>query len=69
MNLAKAIMKQYPEHGWEEWKFGRTTPGFWDNLANQKRFFQWFEAKNHIATLDDWYNFSASDVIAEGGSH
>jgi hypothetical protein len=69
MNLPLAVRTVYPEHDWVEWNFKRTVSGFWDDPKNQKRFFKWFEERNGIKSFDDWYQFSANDVITGGGSH
>jgi hypothetical protein len=60
----------YPDHVWREWKFVTTNvpSGFWDNVANQRRFFDSIVSDKNFASLDGFYELSTKDVNDSGGA-
>jgi len=37
----QALQAIYPEHNWIPWKFNTVPRSYWENLQNQKSFFDW----------------------------
>eukprot|EP01027_Heterolobosea_sp_BB2_P009730 GEZU01014328.1.p1 GENE.GEZU01014328.1~~GEZU01014328.1.p1 ORF type:complete len:409 (-),score=52.61 GEZU01014328.1:123-1349(-) len=55
-SLMQALSAVYPEHEWLPWRFSTSPPGFWKDLNNQRRFFDWAARQLHISNLDQWYS-------------
>ena len=53
VNLLKFV---YPEHPWQIWRFHQVSAGFWDDISNQKMYFDWLAEQLNINDLQDWYN-------------
>ncbi len=49
-----------------EWERGRVPIGFWDDPANQRRYLVWLGKKLGIKKLDDWYQSTVADFVANG---
>lgn len=54
-SVSAALAEAFPEHIWEEWKFGQTPRGFWREIQHQKRFLQSLYKKLDLHSLEDWY--------------
>ena len=67
-SLLKALQAVYPEHKWMIWRFKVVSPNFWENLENQRDFFDWMALKCGFKTMDDWYNVTIEEVNEHGGS-
>eukprot|EP01027_Heterolobosea_sp_BB2_P018850 GEZU01026495.1.p1 GENE.GEZU01026495.1~~GEZU01026495.1.p1 ORF type:complete len:840 (+),score=185.05 GEZU01026495.1:594-3113(+) len=67
-SLIRALQVIYPEHPWEPWRFARLPQGFWDDLCNQRQFFDRIAQQLGIRELDGWYDVTAQEVLARGGS-
>jgi len=66
-SLFYALKSLYPEHSWFAWMFERLPYHYWDNDANQKRFFDWYFEFMKMKTLDDWYTTKSKDISRLGG--
>eukprot|EP01027_Heterolobosea_sp_BB2_P026356 GEZU01040587.1.p1 GENE.GEZU01040587.1~~GEZU01040587.1.p1 ORF type:complete len:509 (-),score=114.87 GEZU01040587.1:129-1430(-) len=77
-SLGKALTTVFPEYDWLPWRFSSSAApaaetqwllesGFWDDLRNQRRFFDWAARQLNVAKPDDWYNVSGKDVAELGG--
>lgn len=67
-SIAKALASLYPEHNWKPWKFTQVPAGHWDDTANQRDFFASVGSELGVKELDDWYNVTATQLHARGGS-
>lgn len=64
--LRTALIRAYPEHNWEFWRFSRRP---WDSIETQRQFLQHlFDDVFKFNSMEDWYSLKASDVVAHGGS-
>jgi len=63
-SLIKALSTVYPER---EWKYEKVPRGYWEDLENQKEYFEMLSSKLGIKKLDDWYTLRAEDVFKIGG--
>eukprot|EP00027_Filamoeba_sp_ATCC50430_P012117 CAMPEP_0168573886 /NCGR_PEP_ID=MMETSP0413-20121227/18779_1 /TAXON_ID=136452 /ORGANISM="Filamoeba nolandi, Strain NC-AS-23-1" /LENGTH=312 /DNA_ID=CAMNT_0008607177 /DNA_START=21 /DNA_END=956 /DNA_ORIENTATION=- len=59
----------YPNYEWLPWKFPKLPKGYWNNMDNQKKFFEWLRhpSRLNIPSLEDWYKVSVEDVAKQGG--
>jgi hypothetical protein len=48
----------YTEHDWLPWKFERISAGFWENVANQRKYLDWVASQLNIYDFSDWYKVS-----------
>jgi hypothetical protein len=53
-SLSKALSVAYPEHTFPVWKFDKVPIGYWDNVDNQREFFNHIEKELGIADKDEW---------------
>jgi hypothetical protein len=63
-SLRKALMTLFPNYEWHEWLFEKTmTPGFWDDLGNQRKYLDWF-SKNRLKmkSMEDWYHVDWASI-------
>jgi hypothetical protein len=69
-SIIKTLYDIYPEYEWKPWKFRHfSVPhGYWDNLDNQKKYFNWLSNILGINKTSDWYSISRNDVISRGGA-
>lgn len=65
---SRALKAIYPEHDWQEWRFGKVPRNFWDDLANQKKFVEDVAKQLRVGELDDWFGVKAADIRAKGSS-
>lgn len=49
-----AVKDCFPEHTWKEWMFARVPVGFWDKLANRRRYLRWLGKKLDLKRPKDW---------------
>jgi hypothetical protein len=56
----------YPEYNWK--KPERKPNGHWDDLYNQKAFFDELAIRLNIKKPEDWYSVSVEKVMKMGGS-
>jgi hypothetical protein len=66
-SLIKALLNIYPDYPWHPWKFESPAPkGFWTDIQNQKKYFDWLGEQLGVKTMDDWYNVKYSSIVATG---
>jgi hypothetical protein len=63
--LSSSLKGIYPEHAWEEWRFGEVPNGFWSDPANKRRFFESLLPKGE--KLDWWYSRTSAWVLRHRG--
>jgi hypothetical protein len=64
----RLLAEAYPEHRFQNWKFGTVGPRFWEDKATQREFFDELAAHANVNTMDDWYNISLEQIAEFGGS-
>jgi hypothetical protein len=52
----------YPEHEWLPWRFKPTPKGFWNDIGNQKQYFDWVAKQHNVESLEGWYNIDSTEV-------
>jgi aromatic ring-cleaving dioxygenase len=62
-----AVKDCFPEHTWNEWMFARVPLGFWDKLANRKRYLRWLGKKLGFKRPQDWHRVARRDFIRNCG--
>jgi hypothetical protein len=62
-----AVMDCFPKHAWNEWMFPRVPVGFWDKLANRKRYLRWLGKKLGFKRPQDWHRVRWEDFMANCG--
>jgi hypothetical protein len=68
MTISEIVISSYPELKWLPWRFEQVPRGYWDDINEQREFFDWVYDQLQFSSKDDWYNLSASDIIRLGGS-
>ena len=63
----KLITTLYPDKKWEEWRFTRTSKGFWDCLSNQQIFLE-TAATEWSCYSRGMYNVKTRDLLQLGAS-
>jgi hypothetical protein len=48
--------------------FEQVPPGYWDDIANQRKFCDWFASQKDIKSSEDWHKIKVSDIKQYGGS-
>ena len=61
-------MSVYPEHDWIIWKFVYVPKKFWENIENQRKYFDWLAKELNVKQPDDWYKVTLSHVDEFHGS-
>eukprot|EP01121_Diplochlamys_sp_Union-15-3_P013862 TRINITY_DN4362_c0_g1_i1.p1 TRINITY_DN4362_c0_g1~~TRINITY_DN4362_c0_g1_i1.p1 ORF type:complete len:431 (-),score=54.16 TRINITY_DN4362_c0_g1_i1:183-1475(-) len=64
---AKALTMVYPDVPWLMWKFTSVPRGFWKDVSNQRKFFDWIRSHHSFSSLDDWYHKPKALVHTNGG--
>lgn len=67
-SVVKIIVKLYPDHPWEIWKFNCVGKHFWADKSNQLKFMLQLGEKLNFESMDDWYKITRADIIDSGGS-
>ena len=68
-SLALAAMDLFPDFAWQEWKFQRVPPGFWQKAKNRRRYVEWLGQRLGIQQLEDWQQVRRSKFCENyGGS-
>ncbi len=65
--ISLAIMTYLPKYDWQEWRFGKTPKGFWDEKRNRIRFMKWLGKQVGIKKIDDWYDLTRKDFDKHNG--
>jgi len=63
----KALTTAYPEHNWQLTKFSSIPQGFWQEISNQRDFFDHVGKKLNIKKWEEWYSVKKNDVADHGG--
>jgi hypothetical protein len=62
-----ALSAVYPEHSFKPWNFSQVGPGHWDNIQNQREYFDWLAKELNIQDPSEWQNVSYQTVVAYKG--
>jgi hypothetical protein len=62
------LLVTFPEYEWLPWKFGRASSGYWDDIQNQRKFFDWIAKKMKVTEFSDWQKVTTNDIKENGGS-
>ena len=54
-SMQQALKTIFPEHNWVQWNFS-LTPGFWNEMSNQRKFMDWLGSQLGVKSYKDWYN-------------
>jgi len=66
-SISKALKTVYPEYKWQFWKFSTVPVGEWEELANQRAYFDWYAKEYGIQKPMDWFKVSAADLHKRQG--
>ena len=66
--ISDAVKAYLPEIKWNEWQFGKTPKGFWDDRANRVRYMKWLGKRLGCRKLDDWYAVTRKDFEQNFGN-
>jgi len=66
---ASIVMKAFPEHKWEPWKFARSKHrNTWPNNPNLvTQYFDWLKQQLGLSSMEAWYNVTYRLVAAHQG--
>ncbi len=53
--ISAAVMACLPKRNWNEWQFGKTPKGFWNDQSNRHRYIKWLGKRLDYKKPDDWY--------------
>jgi hypothetical protein len=68
-NLAIALKAIYPEYNWDTVRESQTLPsGHWEDLANQRAFFDQLAIKCNIQKPEQWLFIHSDYIFKNGGS-
>ena len=63
----KILQKLRPEYKWLPWLFKIKQMKFGNTKEERHQYIRWFEKKNKIKKVEDWYKFSATDITNDNG--
>lgn len=66
--LAKALITLYPQHKWAVWKFSKVPNNFWDDMDNQREFFDAVGKSFGVVNEHDWYKITQQHIVDQGGA-
>jgi len=69
-SLSLLLKSAYPQYSWQDWKWARSSVGFWDSILSSrsasdefvKQFVKQLGDDLLIRNLDDWYRISRDDL-------
>src|SRR5262249_45690956 len=64
---SKALATVYPEYPWKLWKFDTLPRGFWNDMNNQRSFFDCLGQELGYTNWVNWYNIPYKEIIQKGG--
>eukprot|EP01122_Echinamoeba_exundans_P013192 TRINITY_DN5720_c0_g1_i1.p1 TRINITY_DN5720_c0_g1~~TRINITY_DN5720_c0_g1_i1.p1 ORF type:complete len:311 (+),score=40.76 TRINITY_DN5720_c0_g1_i1:75-1007(+) len=67
-SFVNALKETYPAHEWQEWRFAKVPKGFWKDLDNRKRYFNWVGQQLKLQTREDWYGVTYNQVAGLGAN-
>ena len=71
-SLYEALIKIYPEHNWNIFKFtpiGGIPKRYLEDISKRSEFFSYLEDQLQIKEPIDWYKYSTNDIKKLGGNH
>jgi hypothetical protein len=51
------------------WKFDKVPSGFWKDVTNQRKYFDWLRKRLGIQDMESWYKVSLNQIESEGGMY
>jgi hypothetical protein len=66
-SLPKTLQAIYPEHTFNIWRFQQTPKSTWNDIRNQRSFFEWLGKKMGLRDLSGWYKIVKLDLVRYGG--
>lgn len=66
-SIPKMLQSIYPEHQFLTWMFAAVPLKYWNNLQNQREYFEWLSKEMLFQQHSDWYHFKTSDLDNRGG--
>eukprot|EP01114_Cavostelium_apophysatum_P007737 TRINITY_DN1990_c0_g1_i5.p1 TRINITY_DN1990_c0_g1~~TRINITY_DN1990_c0_g1_i5.p1 ORF type:complete len:848 (+),score=203.21 TRINITY_DN1990_c0_g1_i5:93-2636(+) len=64
---SKALMALYPEHPWNPHRFEKVSNKFWQDPANQRKYFDKIGKELNIKHWEDWYLVTREQVFKNAG--
>ena len=61
-SLIRALLAVFPERKWQCWKYGMVPVGFWQNLRNQRAYFDWLAEQLGLEDFEGWYSVKQRDI-------
>jgi hypothetical protein len=49
-SLARALMNAYPNEDWKPWLLGKVTKNYWNDIANQRKYFDWLAKELNVTS-------------------
>ena len=66
--LIRILLRVYPEHKWEVWRFDCGFRSYWSDPNNRLLYFESLARQLGFRSLDDWYRVKLSDIEEQKGS-
>jgi hypothetical protein len=66
--ISEAVKSYLPKIKWNEWQFGKTPKGFWEDRKNRIRYMKWLGLRLGCKKLDDWYGVTRKDFEQHFGN-
>lgn len=67
-SLMKALLHIYPQYPWNIHLFGKLPRNHWNDILNQRKFFDSVGNKLGVKSYSDWYNIRNEDIKMQGGA-
>jgi hypothetical protein len=62
------LMYSIPDIDWQMWRFEKVPHGYWDEIYNQRKYFDWLAERKDMKTPQEWYSLTDQDIIENGGN-
>ena len=66
--ISAAVKSYLPRRNWNEWQFGKTPKGFWEESSNRQRYMKWLGKRLNCKKPDDWYGVTRQDFERNFGN-
>ncbi|MHC4875944.1 MAG: hypothetical protein ACYTGL_05555 [Planctomycetota bacterium] len=66
--ISAAVKSCFPKHKWNEWMFGKTPKGYWENRDNRVRYLKWLGRLLGFRKMIDWYRLTRDDFEKNHGN-
>jgi hypothetical protein len=63
------VIGAFSDHPWIPWRFALVPRGFWENINNQRIFFNHVANELGLTNMEDWYSVSAKTIHDHGGMY